>query len=280
MTSFANGAARATSGWVALRILGVVTTVSCGGYVTAAQSPEDMPSAVPVELSNDDLFQLPLNETLTAGIVAATAKLRSPLYADREAASRKLVEIGASAFRHLREAYRRTHDIEVRMRIEDIVQTAFYNYQVFDGNGFLGVTMQPYPNPRLPKDSLPEGRVGVYIANVLEDTAAARAGIVKEDIIVGIDGTPFEGTGNEVLDQLSAAIRSYRPGSSVELTLSRQGEEITIPVILGRCPETQARAGKVRGTSELYRKAEARFPSWWAENFKTEASRNEESAPR
>ena len=245
-----------------------------------SQLPPEAVGTVPVELSNDDLFQLPLDERLTSEIGAATVKLGSPLYTEREAASQKLVEIGASAFRHLREAYRATDDVEVRMRIEDIVQAAYYNYRVFDSNGFLGVTMQPYPGPQTPKDALPEGRVGVFVNKVLPETGAARAGVAEKDIIVGIAGEPLTGPGNTVLDQLSAAIRSHRPGSSIELTITRDGGEIIVPVILGRCPERQARAGQVRGTSELYRTAQARFPSWWAENFKNPPARDADNASR
>ena len=248
--------------------------------IVRAQAPADRVGNVRVELSDDDHFALPVDARLAEDIEAAADQLGAPLFAKREAASQRLVEIGASAFAKLRELYRATPDIEVRMRIEDVIQTAYYNYQVFDGNGFLGVQMRPYPGPGTTKNALPDGVSGVFVTQIIPDTGAARAGVQEKDIIVGIDKEALTGAGNTVLNQLSAAIRSYRPGSSIALTVVREEQEVAINVILGRCPERQARAGAVRGTSDLYRQAATRFPSWWLENFKAPAATDGRASSR
>jgi putative serine protease PepD len=69
---------------------------------------------------------------------------------------------------------------------------------------------------------------GAEISEVLAESPAEQAGLRAGDVVTAIDGTPVD-------EQIAliVAIRSHRPGDTVELTVSREGEELTIEVTLG-----------------------------------------------
>ncbi|MGI8911543.1 MAG: S1C family serine protease [Rubrobacteraceae bacterium] len=73
----------------------------------------------------------------------------------------------------------------------------------------------------LPVDS------GAIVATVVPGSAADEAGISTEDIIVALDGTEIRSSGD-----LFGALRDYRPGDTVELTVVRDGEEQTLDATL------------------------------------------------
>jgi len=72
---------------------------------------------------------------------------------------------------------------------------------------------------------------GVVVAGVERGYGAADAGIQNNDIITGIDGTAVESSGD-----LLGALREYRPGEEVELTIVRDDSESTINVTLDEKP--------------------------------------------
>lgn len=72
------------------------------------------------------------------------------------------------------------------------------------------------------------GQAGALITEVYNDTAAEDAGIELDDVIVSFDGVDIKG-----IDDLGAQVRLHQPGDVVQLTLLREGEEMTIQVTLG-----------------------------------------------
>ncbi|MEA1903636.1 MAG: trypsin-like peptidase domain-containing protein [Actinomycetota bacterium] len=76
-----------------------------------------------------------------------------------------------------------------------------------------------------------QGQAGALIIEVFPDTAASEAGIETGDVIVSIGGVEVLGIGD-----LSAQIRTFQPGETVELDLIRDGEDLTMSVTFGTRP--------------------------------------------
>lgn len=89
-------------------------------------------------------------------------------------------------------------------------------------SAYLGVRIAPATG----------GRAGASVVEVIPDSGAAAAGIRELDVIVAVAGVPI------LSDQdLQAQIRSHLAGSTVDLLILRDGEEIIVPVTLGVRPE-------------------------------------------
>jgi putative serine protease PepD len=72
-----------------------------------------------------------------------------------------------------------------------------------------------------------ESATGAVIQEVTPDSAAAEAGLEPGDVVTQVDDTRISGA-----DSLIATIRSYRPGDTVTLTWTRDGEEQSAEVVL------------------------------------------------
>lgn len=219
------------------------------------------------EAVSDEEFSLPLDKTAADSADQLIPMLGSPSYKEREEATAGLIEIGAPAFAKLRAAYHGTSNLEVLLRIERIVRTAYLNHHVYDRSGFLGINLQSYIASMEEKPRLPAGSVGVKVGRVIPGTAAERAGMTVDDVIFEVDGAPIQGVGAEVVENFSAIIRDRGPGGKMNLTVLRGEQEIPMLVTIGRCPEEIARQGTVRAVSENHFKATARFPKWWDKYF-------------
>ena len=92
--------------------------------------------------------------------------------------------------------------------------------------GFLGVQLVKVPeilsvHLQLEKDT------GVLVANVLDDSPAARAGLRKDDVLLAIDGTP-------ITDR--RFLQSKLAGENIQLDLLRRGARQQVSVDLGSRP--------------------------------------------
>jgi S1-C subfamily serine protease len=88
-----------------------------------------------------------------------------------------------------------------------------------DGNGpraFLGVQLEEGPD------------TGAVITEVIEDTAAERAGLREGDVIVSIDGEELDGSW-----AVTKSILKKEPGENVELEIIRDGRRETVTAELG-----------------------------------------------
>lgn len=74
-------------------------------------------------------------------------------------------------------------------------------------------------------------RAGAAITAVSPGSPAAEAGLTESDVVVAVDGQPVQS-----MLALGAAIRTMEPGTSVELTVLRNGEERTVSVTLSAAP--------------------------------------------
>ncbi|MEJ5912920.1 S1C family serine protease [Pseudokineococcus sp. 1T1Z-3] len=71
-------------------------------------------------------------------------------------------------------------------------------------------------------------RLAAGVADVVASTPAEEAGLEAEDAVVAVDGQPVDGA-----ESLTAQVRERAPGTEVELTVVRGGQEVSVPVTLG-----------------------------------------------
>lgn len=215
---------------------------------------------------SDEEFQLPLDHKAAEEVDELIEQLGSPVYREREAASTRLTEIGASAFAKLRLAYRQTDDIEVRLRIETLVHQAYFDFRVYDRNGFLGVMQRPAPIDRKIDPRIAEGQLGIEITRVLAETAAAKAKIKKGDIIVELNDEPLGVNKQQPVVSFGDRLLELGPGTRIKLRILRGSETKEIYATLGR--RTREYYGRASTARDMLIKARGDFESWWVYHFR------------
>ena len=88
---------------------------------------------------------------------------------------------------------------------------------------YLGVVTQP-----VAVSVSGERRLGALVTDIVERSAADRAGLLTGDVVIGVDGRLFAAP-----DDLAVEIESSRAGKSVRLDLVRGGRVDGIEVVLG-----------------------------------------------
>ena len=78
----------------------------------------------------------------------------------------------------------------------------------------LGVNIEDHP-------------AGVMVANVVEKSAAAEAGLLKGDVIYQIDDTALK-----TIEELVGAVGTYKPGDKINVAFQRNGENMSKTVTL------------------------------------------------
>ena len=74
-------------------------------------------------------------------------------------------------------------------------------------------------------------RQGVYVNKVTLDTAS-KAGLKAGDLIIRLDEYEINGFGD-----LEAALKNYKPGDSVNITVLRDNKEMSFKVLLSERTE-------------------------------------------
>ena len=113
--------------------------------------------------------------------------------------------------------------------------------QLIDGGevrrGLLGVTIQPVTSDIARSLGLPH--VGGALVNAVQPgSPAEKAGVRRGDVITAIDGDAVK-DGNELRNHVAQSL----PGSTVKLTLVRDGQEQTVAATLGEL-ETEGRTAR------------------------------------
>lgn len=113
--------------------------------------------------------------------------------------------------------------------IEDLMQKETRRKVPEEERAFLGIAGTDVIEEAVARYEMPEG---VYVNNVLKDTAADEAGILKGDIIIYIDGERIKR-----MDELQGLLEYYAAGTEAEVVLMRQSngeyKERTVNVKLG-----------------------------------------------
>jgi serine protease Do len=102
--------------------------------------------------------------------------------------------------------------------------------------GWLGVLIQEVDRDLARSFGL-ERPMGALVAQVQEDSPAARAGLQPGDVIVAFDGHAIERSAD-----LPKLVGSMKAGSEAEMEVMRDGEEKTLNVTLGELPENPQQA--------------------------------------
>lgn len=222
-------------------------------------------SLEPEEVADDD-FHLPVDDETAARIKANVQRLGSPLYQEREDAVKQLRSIGAPAFATLRRVYARSDELEVRLRIEDIVYEAYLDRHVFDRNGFLGIQQQRVPRTNDDDPRILEGHFGVAIGKIIKNTAAQDFDLRKGDVIIALDREPLKRGDGNMNQSFGESLRTRGPGTLVVLTILRGESRLEMEIPLGRRPKRlYARQGIV---TEQLAAAERDFGAWWIKFFR------------
>ncbi len=90
-----------------------------------------------------------------------------------------------------------------------------------------------------------EVNMGAFVNEVTPESAAEEAGILAGDIIIAVNGRQLTG-----FQELRAKIASMGAGAEVELTVIRQGEEISLDVVLGDATQTTVTAERIHPALE------------------------------
>jgi serine protease Do len=102
--------------------------------------------------------------------------------------------------------------------------------------GFLGVTIQNVDRDIADSVDLESAR-GALVTQLTDDSPGGKAGLKAGDIILSVDDTKIDDA-----ISLSRTIASKAPGTEVELTVWRDGGEITLSATLGELKEQAAAA--------------------------------------
>jgi serine protease Do len=107
----------------------------------------------------------------------------------------------------------------------------------FVSRGWIGVQIQPVTSDIAEALGL-KGTEGALVAEPQADSPAAKAGIVTGDVITAVNGHAVKDA-----HDLAKQIGSMTPGTTVKLTVGRDGEEKSVSLTLGELPKSrEARA--------------------------------------
>ncbi len=95
----------------------------------------------------------------------------------------------------------------------------------FEGKPFLGVSYQMISRQTAILNDVPQG---AYVQDVVEGSAADKAGIQIDDIISKIDGKSV----SDSEDGLTGILSGYKPGDTIRATIWRDGETQDLSVTL------------------------------------------------
>jgi len=104
--------------------------------------------------------------------------------------------------------------------------------------GYLGVMIRELDEERVAKLGLEENTGGVLVDRVVDAGPAAKAGLLPEDVILGLDGTPVSD-----VRRLRERVAAVAPGKVVELEILRAGKRRQVKVDISELPAGPRAAG-------------------------------------
>lgn len=110
--------------------------------------------------------------------------------------------------------------------------------------GYVGVQIQPVSDDVAEAMDLKQAE-GALVAQVQPGTPGEKAGLKPGDIVTAIDGATIKDS-----REMSREIARKKPGTTVKLSVLRDGKAITVPVTLEQLPTNVASADKAQGGEE------------------------------
>ncbi len=109
--------------------------------------------------------------------------------------------------------------------------------------GYLGIVPQRLTPELAEAFGLKEPQ-GAVLSQVAEDSAAARAGLKRDDVVLELDGVKIESA-----SQLRNLIAGRKPGENVKIVIARDGNRETLTAMLDKRPSAQELRGQLREPS-------------------------------
>jgi serine protease Do len=111
--------------------------------------------------------------------------------------------------------------------------------------GYIGIVIQDL-TPELAKSMDLERQEGILVADVADASPAAKAGLERGDVIVGLNGKPVKKIGS-----FRNKVALTAPGTEIKLTVVRDGDRKSITVTLGELePQETAAGGRQESANE------------------------------
>ncbi len=120
---------------------------------------------------------------------------------------------------------------EVRERCLAVLRELVGDQYSRHGEGFIGVRMDD-EMAEVPGDA--ERRAVIRVTFVMPKSPAEKAGLKVNDLIVAVEDRIWRNI--PVIVPFSDEIKKHKPGTSIQLTVLRDGQLIEVPVILARRP--------------------------------------------
>ena len=166
---------------------------------------------------------------------APLAALESDEFQIREKGQAELLEWSRerpqAAMDELFRKSRSAEEPEVRERCTEVLRELVNDEYLKEGEGFIGIRMQD-EMANVPGD--PKPRIAIRVIQVVPDSAAHKAGLKINDLIVGFDDKVWRA--GSALIPFSDGIRQIKPGTRVTLRVVRDKQLIDVVVILDRRP--------------------------------------------
>ncbi len=87
---------------------------------------------------------------------------------------------------------------------------------------------------------------GFRVIQIFKGSTAEKAGVAVGDLILAIDGQKLSASAPEHYEELPTLIRNYSVGTTIELSVRRDGKDIKVPVELVRAPTLDREMRKYR----------------------------------
>ena len=112
---------------------------------------------------------------------------------------------------------------DVKSMITDIIENGYVT-----GKAYMGITPAEVSDEAVERYGISDG---VYVDGVTQGSAADKAGLQEGDIITALGDTPITS-----YSDLKLALRSYRAGDSVSVTVDRNGQTVTLNITFDEVP--------------------------------------------